>query len=387
MQLRTEERLNFYKRLGLSATLFLLLFSLGANAFLILTRPPEQKEVFVPTPALPDRLLLEPLAFGDVQRGFSIKTQQTSGTMAVLPVGSYTVKDSILPSLPAMQFLYRDQGISLDEKHVSAQLESMDVQLPWKQFGLLPVHEKWRSADRTLEFVLDTDRRALTISVLGAFGPSPEGRADDETVIQIAKLFVEKFGVNMGNFGIPRIIEKPTENGATRTYVVWSMAFAGAPLIDSSGQPVYGAQVQVGRLSRRALSGTFTLLSADALPKSAYPSAGIDVLKKGLQAGGVLPAHKPTGKNSPAADLVAAQPVYVMYPADREYPTYIVPALYAVWMQPACKGCGQAQVATFIPTLDPLKYEWYADAARPPKPLSSSVATGALKAGTGAKQP
>lgn len=382
MQLKSEERLNFYKRLGMSAALFLLLLSVGANVFLVLTRPPEQPTVYVPPKPIADRLLLEPGAFGEVQRGFTVKTQQTSGTSAVLAVGSYTVPDTILPALPPMQYLYRDQGIALDEPHVAHLLETMNLRLPVQEFGILPVQEKWRSADRTLDFVLDSEKRALTVSVLGSFGPSPEGRADDDTVIQIAKLFIQKFDIDMANFGIPRIIEKTSENGSSKTYVVWSMAFAGLPLVDSLGQPVYGAQVQVGRLSRRALSATFTLLSDDALPKSAYPSASAEQLKKGLLEGGIVPAPKATGKNPPVATFLAAQQVYVLYPADREYPTYIVPGLYAAWMQPACPGCGNIQMATFVPAIDPSKFQWYAGIPLAPKPLPP-VSSSSVTAGTG----
>ncbi len=384
MQLKTEERLNFYKRLAMSAVLFLLLLSVGANVFLVVTRPPEVPQRYVPPTPIADRLLLEPGAFGEVQHGFTVKTQNASGTSAVLPVGSYVVQDSILPALPAMQYLYRDQGVLLDDGHVQHLLETLNLHLPWEQIGLIPVLEKWRSSDRTLEFVLDSEKRSLTVSVLGSFGPSPEGRADDNTAIQIAKLFVDKFGINTANFGIPRIIEKTSENGSSKTYVVWSMAFAGLPLVDSMGQPVYGAQVQVGRLSRRALSGTFTLLTADALPKSSYPAASVDAIKKGLLEGGVVPAPKASGKDPFVVTYAAAQQVYILYPADREYPTYIVPGLYAAWMQPACPGCGNIQVATFIPSIDPAKFQWYAGAPVAPKPLppvSSSVASG-----TGAAQ-
>ena len=252
----------------------------------------------------------------------------------------------------------------------------MNLQIPWQQLGLLPAQEKWRSADRTLEFVLDTERRSLTVSVLGSFGPSPEGRADDDTAIQIAKLFVQKFGIDMSTFGIPRVVEKAAESGNTKTYVVWSMAFAGQPLVDSSGQPVYGAQVQVGRLSRRALSATFTLLTADALPKSAYPSASADSIRRGLQGGGVLPAPKASGKNPPVVTYAATQQVYILYPANHEYPTYVVPGLYAAWMQPACAGCGLIQMATFIPSIDPAKFQWYAGAPTAPKPLPPVSASG-----------
>jgi len=362
MQLKSEERLNFYRRLALSGSVFLLLFSLGANIFLLITRPPDTFPSYTNPVPLEDRLLLEPNAFGEVKHGFTVKTQDISGTSAVLPVSSYVVAENILPKLSALQYLYRDQGVELDAQHVQTLLKDMNIPLDWESIGLLPVQEKWRSADGTREFILDTEKRSLTVSVLGSFGPSSEGRADDATTMQIAKLFLKNLGIEMSNVHEPMTTEKIFENGSSRTYVVWPMTFDDLPLVNVQGQPVYGAQVQVGRLSRRALSATITLLSPESLPKSAYPSASEGVLRTGLETGGLSPAPKMTGKKVAVANLTEATQVYILYPKERHHPTYIVPGLQAVWMQSSCSTCSLVPITTVVPSLDPVTFEWYAGA-------------------------
>lgn len=360
MQLKSEERLNFYRRLALSGSVFLLLFSLGANIFLFITRPPDAPPDYRNPVPLEDRLLLEPGAFGEVRHGFTVKTQDVSGTSAVLPVSSYEVAENILPKLPALQYLYRDQGVELDAQHVQKLLEDMNIPLEWKSIGLIPVQEKWRSADGTQEFILDTEKRSLTVSVLGSFGPSSDGPADDATTMQIAKLFLKSLRIEMSNVREPMTTEKILENGSSKTYVVWPMTFDDVPLVNVQGQPVYGAQVQVGRLSRRALSATITLLSPESLPKSAYHSASEEVLRRGLETGGLSPAPKSTGKKVAVASLTEATQVYILYPKELHHPTYIVPGLQAVWMQSSCSTCSLVPITTVVPSLDPVTFEWYA---------------------------
>lgn len=391
MQLTSEDRLKFYRRTGLSAGIFILLFSAGMNIFLLATRVPA--DATLPSaPAMGEESLLPGAqAYGRVDRGFAVRIQQTVGTSAVLPVSGYALSADILPKLSAALPLFRDQGIPADAGHMSALLKKMGLPLPWESLGLLPLQEKWRSADRTMEFVLDLEKRSLTVAVLGSFGPSPEGRADDAVTIAIADRFISQFTIDRAGFRAPYIVEKvPEGGGPSRTYVVWAMSFNGLPLIDTYGQPVPAAQVQVGRLSRRALSATFTLLSADSLTRSAYPRASTEQLRKGFLSGGVLPAPKAARGVNSVANFVASQEVYVLLPADKEHPTYVVPGIYAVWMQPACDGCGLMPVPTFLPSLDPEQFRWFAappSELKPVQPVSSS-ASGSVKAGTGtAAQP
>lgn len=383
MQLTSEDRLKFYKRTALSAGMFVLLFSFGLNVFLFLTRVPPT-HIEIPQEPLEDGLLPGALAYGVVERGFPVRTQSVSGTSAVIPVSSYVLPKEMLPELPSALALFRDQGMRADDAHMKRLLEKMRIPLQIQDLGLLPVSEKWRSADRTMDFIFDAEKRSLTVSVLGAFSASDEGRADDIETIAIADRFISQFNIDRSAFRQPYIVEKTSDTGGpSKTYVVWAMSFNGLPLIDSYGQPVPGAQVQVGRLSRKALSATFTLLSADSLTRSAYPRAESDELTKGLLSGGLLPAPKAAKGVKSVATYAGTQQVYILFPADKEHPTYVVPGLYAVWLQPACKDCGLMPVPTFVPTISDENFRWYIPPPKTMKPVAPASASGAVKTGSG----
>lgn len=377
VQLTSFDRLRFYSRIAISAVVFFLIVSVASNIFLLWTRPyvaPASRPDPVP---ITESLLLVPQAFGRIERGFTVRPQSTSGTAAILPVTGYELPDGLIVPLRDTLLLYRDQGIQFDADHSERLFKDLGISLPIEKVGPLALSEKWRSADRTMEFTLDVERRSLTVTVLGSFGPSPEGRADDAVAIQIARQFIRSIGMDRAA-GVPRIVEKVSEGGATKTYVVWAMGFAGMPLIDLSGQAVPGVQVQVGRLSRRALSATFTLLAPDGLSRTAYPRATSEELTKGLLSGGLLPAPKGSKSGLPARFL-ATQQVGVLVPADREHPAYIVPALLAVWQQPACKGCGSMLVFTFVPAISDKSFQWYAAPKSVMEPLSSSASSSSKK--------
>lgn len=385
MQLTSEDRLKFYKRTAFSGGMFVLLLSLGMNIFLFLSRVPPERIQTIPV-EIGEGLLPGSLAYGTVRKGFPVRVQGLSGTSAVVPVSSYLITENMLPALPSALALFRDQGVSGDEVHMNKLLKIMNIPLPWQELGLLPLSEKWRSADKKMEFVFDSEKRSLTVSVLGAFGPSEDGRADDPVTIAIADRFISQFHVDRSAFRSPYIVEKASTlvDGASKTYVVWAMSFNGVPLIDVNGQPVPGAQVQVGRLSRRALSATFTLLSAETLTRSAYPRADASELMRGFQSGGMLPAPKAAKGVDSVATFVGTQNAYVLLPADKEHPTYLVPAIYAVWMQPACVGCGLMPVPTFVPAIANEHFNWFIPPPEAMKPVMPAAASGSVKTATGA---
>jgi hypothetical protein len=359
MQLTREERVAFYWRAAVSAAFFLLLFSVALNVFLLKTRVPE--ETTIPEPAvLGDPFFSEPQAFGVVKRGFPLRIQQYVGTSAVLPVTLYQFSGGILPTISAALPLYRDQGLPADAAHIAMTLKTFHSSFPWESFGVLPVSETWRSADRTLEFVLDTTKRSLTATVLGSFVPAPEGRADDVSTIAIAERFIDTLKIDRSTLGPPFILEKTSESdGSSKTYVVWALLFDGVPLLDANAKPVPAVQVQVGRLSRKALSATMTLLSPASLSRSSYPRATTEDLVRGFMNGGLLPAPRTASGVLSVTSYTSAEFVYILLPADTEHPTYIVPGVHAVWKQPACKDCILIPVSTLLPAINNDLFRWY----------------------------
>lgn len=316
-----------------------------------------------------------PVAFGQIQRGFSAKTQAVSGTSALVPVGSYVIPEGMVSSLRPAMLLFRDQGVPLDTAEVERIFGRLGVPLQWKELQLLPTMQRWRTADRTFDILLDIEKRSLNVTRLGSFGPSPEGAADNETVIAIARIFAVSLGIDTVPYGEPRIVERPAEaGGPLKTYVTWPMMVQGVPLLDADAQPVLAVQIQVGRLSRMALGMTMTLLQPDLLAKSAYPTPSPEVVTMSLKSGGLLPVAGGLKGTKTDVRYTSLTPSYVLLPSDKEYPTYIVPILLAEFLQGPRKG------RTFIPALSPDQFLW-----RPPaKQITLPAGSGSLKLPTSA---
>ncbi len=372
MQLSPKDREHFFRRTAMSVGIFLFFLSVAANVFFLVTHntsaPPEQGIFFPRYEEEP--LLLEPLAFGDVQRGFPPRTQKISAENILQPVDHYIVPDGIVPPLSGAALpLFRDQGVPLDEDAVRRTFDRLGVSIHWQDLQMLPTLERWRTADRTMELALDIAKRALTITRVGAFSPSAEGRANDEEAIAIARDFSVSLGIDPVSFGAPRIIERSTElSGPTKTYVVWPMTFKDVPLLDIDAEPVPAVQVQVGRLSRKALSMTVTLLRPDRMSLSAYPRASKDNVIASLREGGLLPVSKDLKGAKKDVVFTSLEPSYVLLLGDHDYPTYIVPALLAHFTQETVSG------RTFVPAISPDRFLW--------RPVAPSVAVPAT--GTGA---
>lgn len=364
MQLNSEERAAFYRRTVVSVVTFVCILSVGANIFLMVTRPAGPPlGAALPTP-FEESLLLVPQAFGTVQRGFARKPLATSvNGQALAPAASYILPAAEFQSLVASLPLYRDQGVPLDEPAVEKVFEDLGVSMEWKDLQLLPTTQRWRSSDKSMEIALDIEKRALTVSRLGTFSADPDGRAEDDVTVAIAKEFADSLGIAVSPYGSPAIVERTADGGSTRTYVVWPMVFGGLPLLDSNAAPVPAVQVQVGRLSRKALSMTVTLLSSEHIALSAYPRASREMLERALLQGGMLPVA--SGLPGSPQDVVYSEirKVYILLPGEKGFPTYIVPALQGLWTQ------GTAYGSTFVPGLDPSQFLWD---PIPPAPTSEA---------------
>ncbi len=339
----------------MSVGLFVFLLSVGANVFFLATRATSDSSVqcSVSSPMDETPLLMGPKTFGRVMRGFPSKTVRMSGTSALLPVVSYIIPEGMMPPLNRELPLFRDQGVPLDESEVQRIFSRLGVTLAWKDLRLLPTLERWRTSDRTMEIALDIEKRALTVTRSGAFSPSTEGRAGDSAVIAIAREFAATLGINLVQSSVPHIVERSTEpGGISKTYVIWPMIFKDVPLLDTDAQPVPAVQVQVGRLSRKALSMTVTLLQPDRMSLSAYPSSSKDLVTASLAAGGFIPIANDLSGNKTDVVYTSITPSYVLLLGDREFPTYIVPTLLAEFRQGAVSG------RTFVPALSPDHFLW-----------------------------
>ncbi len=352
MQLSSQDRSRFFRRMQSSLGVFALLVSVALNVFLLLDTGDTVIPSYQSATPTDESLRLGPQAFGAISRGFSLRPQKTSGASPLTPVTAYSMKEGLLPAMKDTLLLYRDQGVGIDEKQVEAMFHALGVSIDWRQLQLLPLSEKWRAADRTMELTLDIPRRALTVSRVGSFPASTDGSADDLTAIAIAKEFAESLGINVGSVA-PIIVERAAEGTTpSRTYVAWPMMFAGVPLLDTDGKPVPLVQVQIGRLSRKALSATLTLLQPEHLAQSGYPLAPTQKLIQGFASGGLLPVAKDAKGKAQAITYDAAEQVYVLLPADSEYPLYIVPAVAGYFHQ------GATRVTTFVPAIDPVQFQW-----------------------------
>lgn len=352
IQLSRTERSVFYRRTVLSFAWFFMALSLAANIFFLVTL----RGVRDPGPAvpaeLPPALLLSAQAYGTVNRGFEIKPRRTVGTGALSPPSSYRLPQGDFPSFTAGLPLYRDQGVRLDDVSLAKIFEELGLDMEWQDLDLLPGMQRFRSADRTMDVTVDIEKRALTLSLLGTFGPAPEGRADDAVTIAIARKFVDDLGIDLSAHGSPVIAERMVEGVGSRTYVAWPMTFSGQPLLDMEGRPVPAVQVQVGRLSRKMLSMTVTLLHPRRLALSSYPRASKELLEEALLQGGILPIASDLSGTPQEVILTGARSAFVLMPATLDHPMYIVPVLQADWTQGKYRG------STFVPALDPEHFVW-----------------------------
>jgi len=145
---------------------------------------------------------------------------------------------------------------------------------------------------------------------------------------------------------------------------MWPMTFRDVPLLDLDAEPVPAVQVQVGRLSRKALSMTLTLLQPDRMTLSAYPKASKDVVAASLKEGGLLPIAKDVKGTKTDAVYSSLAPAFVLLVGDRQNPTYIVPVLLAEFRQ------GRITGRTFVPSLSPEQFLW--------RPYVKPVGSGAI---------
>ncbi len=380
IQLSSKDRAAFYRRTAVSVGLFAFFLSVAANVFFLSTRntskAPEQG-IFVGG-GQEEPLLMGPVAFGQVQRGFVPKFQKSSGSSAFLPVASYVLPDGMVPQTSGALPLFRDQGVPLDESEVQRIFDRLGVTLGWRDLQLLPLQQRWRTADRLMEIALDIEKRALTITRTGSFSPSAEGRASDDATVAIAREFSMSLGIDPVSYGTPKIVERSTEpGGPLKTYVIWPMIFNGVPLLDADAQSVPAVQVQVGRLSRKALSMTVTLLRPDRMSQSAYPWAPKPAIVASLQAGGLLPIAKDTKGTKTDVVYTSLTPSFVLLLGDREFPTYIVPTLLVEFKQ------GNVTGKTFVPALSETQFLWRPVVKTMSSAPASLAATGAIKTASG----
>lgn len=352
IQLSRTERSVFYRRTVSSFAWFIVALSLGANIFFLVTL----RGVRDPGPAVPSELppplLLSAQAYGNVNRGFQRTPRTTVGSGSLAPPSSYRLPQGDFPSFTAGLPLYRDQGIRLDDASLAAIFEELGLEMEWQDLDLLPVRQRFRSADRTMDVTVDIEKRALTLSRLGTFGPAPEGRADDAVSIAIARKFVDDLGIDLSVHGSPVIAERMVEGVGSRTYVAWPMTFSSQPLLDMEGRPVPAVQVQVGRLSRKALSMTVTLLHPRRLALSSYPRASKELMEEGLLQGGIVPIASDLPGTPQDVIFTGVRRAFVLMPATLVHPMYIVPVLLADWTQ------GKHRGSTFVPALDPEHFTW-----------------------------
>lgn len=341
---------------------FFLVLSIGLNAFLLLVdrlidarhEAAQQEESEI----LP--LERGPLAFGPVAKGFQIRPKAPAPSSTMPGVQGYEVPDGLLPILPSTLLLYRDQGIGVDRSIIDGILAQLFVPV-----SALPPHIfaralTLRSLDRTLEVLVDIENRVLMLTRLGPPPalPPPSTQADDATVIALAKEYLSSLGLDAS--GQPTVVDQPgTGQSPGRTFVVWHATFDGYPLMDEQLQPVARITVQVGRVSHRVVAALVNLLDVSQLTRSAYPVASHDVLRSGLKTGGMSPLPVKTGTKAPVAMYASAELVYVLSPATKDFPLYVVPALRARYrVPPTCASCAAMMFDTFIPALDPLSYAW-----------------------------
>lgn len=339
-----SERSLFLRRTLFSLGLLIALLSLGLNAFFVATRkgpPPPSPEVMASSQ-------LAPHAFGDVRRGFVITPQRMSGTQALLPVSSYTVPSAVLYDLPPTLALYRDQGIALPEGTAADILKKIGAPAGLSGDKLSPAVQRWRTSDGA-QVVVDIDHLMLTLTRPGMEVVGSGSLTDNEVKIG-ARSMLSSFGIDPTPYGDPHVFD-----AGGKAYAAWPLSLSGIPVVDTAGRSVAALSVDMKRSDRSVGSAVFTLVDAERLSHSDYPTAPRPAIVAGLQSGGLLPIA--TGLKGKAAAVAYSklETAYMLLP-DR--PIYVVPVVWATWMQAPCASCAPIKLGTFVPALDPSSFEW-----------------------------
>ncbi|MFA5799336.1 MAG: hypothetical protein WC840_00060 [Candidatus Peribacteraceae bacterium] len=381
---------SFLRRSLKPFVLLLLLLSIGANVFLLRLSPLQRpSEGNVPPTVGQESIdtVLSPQAFGVVDGGFSRTPHVpllSGGTIS--PVGTYVVTSGLLPALPSVLALYRDQGIGTQDAFFLNLFRSARVPLDFTRLQLSPQGFEFRTANGVFTVTLRLQNRLLTIRRTGSSVPlaPATSRAGDEEMIALARDTASQFGIESAGFASPSVADI-----AGTTVVRWPLRFSGSEVIDVRGQIVNALSVKLDRQSRTVSELNLNLLSPQVFARSDYPSASREELATGLLSGGLLPLSgaglqgKPVTVTYGDADLV-----YVLRRGDSARPTYIVPAVRVFWEQKStCQACGPVRLSTFVPALAPADFQWFIHAPAPAPVLSSSSSSVAPSAASGSGMP
>ncbi len=366
---------------------FVLFLSIGLNAFfLTVDRFRQAKEVsrVVPPASTTGAVIQEyergPKAFGVVRRGFEVMPQTPPVGVEFPPVLSYDIPSNLFPELPATLTLFRDQGVTLDTSLLHTVFQRLGAPYNAGSMQYFAKFLNFRSSDRSMEISIDVEKRKLTMKKLGLLPPPPStSRADDVECIALAKDFVETIGFDHLLQGDPTVVDRIDVDGSAKTFVVWAATIDSFPLFDLSLKRVPKIEVQVGRVSKRAIQATVNLFEAGLLARSAYTVASKDVLMQKLQSGGYLPLARAGKAKAASVAYSSLSLAYLLYPADLTQPTYLLPILKADWsMDPSCAGCVPVRFATFTPALDPSVFTWDAGTQAAIVPLATPLSASSL---------
>ena|GEM_PF-1329498 len=378
---------SFLRRSLKPFILLVLLLSLGANVFLLRSKPLQRPSEGNVPPAVGQESTgeaLPPRAFGTVDGGFS-RTPRipvlSGGTIA--PVGKYVVTSGLFPALPSALALYRDQGIGTQDAFFLSLFRSARVPLDFTRLQLSPQGFDLRTANGAFTVTLRLQDRLLTIRrTASSVPPVPAtGRAGDEEVIALARDTASQFGIESADFASPSVADI-----AETTVVRWPLRFSGSEVIDVRGQAVNALSVKLDRQSRTVSELNLNLLSPQVFARSDYPSASREELAAGLLSGGLLPLSGSGLKGKPLTVTYGdADLIYVLRRGDGARPTYVVPAIRVFWeQQSTCQACGPVRLSTFVPALAPADFLWFIRAPAPAPVLSSSSSPVAPSTASGA---
>ncbi len=359
MPLNSASTGRFLSRVLLPIAMFILLLSLAGNAFLLYSGT--NTKPIVTTSASSSvstaEMVLGPVAFGTVSRPVSIKPQTIDGSGSALPaVKEYVLDQKILPELGETMPVYRDQGTPLDVSYFAPFFIRLGAPLDPEKLQLLPETFTFRSADGSLHVTFTSAARTLSIAqVKSPQSVAPTIPADDIEVEALAERFAQVLAIPLPADLRPRVHEEKIPGQTPRTLVSWPLLFNGHPVLTSDGVPVPALTIQVSRVSHRAISATVSLLSPSVLVSSPYPLLKNNAITQYLLSGGLLPSPKSTkGKTG---TFSAASAVYLLLPADVQYPLYLVPGVRASYStDEKCPTC--APKHTIVPTLDPSGFDW-----------------------------
>ncbi len=380
---------SFLRRSLKPFVLLLLLLSIGANVFLLRSNPLQRRSGDGAPPVGQESTgeALPPRAFGTVDGGFS-RTPQipvlSGGTIS--PVGTYVVTSGLLPALPSVLTLYRDQGIGMQDAFFLNLFRSARVPLDFARLQLSPQGFEFRTANGAFTITLRLQDRLLTIRRTGSpVPPVPAtGKAGDEEMIALARDTASQFGIESAGFAPPFVADI-----AGTAVVRWPLRFSGSEVIDVRGQAVNALAVKLDRQSRTVSELNLNLLSSQVFARSDYPSASREELAAGLLSGGLLPLSGAGLKGKPATVTYGdADLVYVLRRGDSARPTYVVPAVRVFWEQKStCSTCDPIRLSTFVPAIAPADFLWFIRAPAPAPVLSSSSSPVAPPTASGSGMP